>query len=164
VLGTGFVVATADGGSWVATNYHVVKGDTYKDRHFVSVHQGQQHWSGQVWTWAEKDDVALVKVGQDLPVLSTATDNINVGDPVIAYGSPYGLENTVTVGVVSAIRDNYIQTDAPINHGNSGGPLLNKDGEVVGMTTWHSRTATVSASPSESSGSVICSRAVAKHL
>jgi serine protease Do len=60
---------------------------------------------------------------------------MKVGDPVIAYGSPYGLENTVTVGVVSAIRGNYIQTDAPINHGNSGGPLLNKAGEVVGLTT-----------------------------
>jgi S1-C subfamily serine protease len=121
--------------SWVATNYHVVKGDTYTDRHFVTVHQGEQRWSGQVWNWAEKDDVALVKVAQDLPVLSAATGKIKPGDPVIAYGSPYGLENTVTVGVVSAIRSNYIQTDAPINHGNSGGPLLNKDGEVIGMTT-----------------------------
>jgi S1-C subfamily serine protease len=135
VLGTGFVVAPAEGGSWVATNYHVVKGDTYTDRRTVTVHQGQQQWSGYVWNWAEKDDVALVKVGHDLPALPAATGTIKVGDPVIAYGSPYGLENTVTVGVVSAIRGNYIQTDAPINHGNSGGPLLNKDGEVVGMTT-----------------------------
>lgn len=135
VLGTGFVIALAEGGSWVATNYHVVKGDTYTDRRFVTVHQGQQQWSGDVVDWSEKDDVALVKVGRDLPVLSAATGTIKVGDPVIAYGSPYGLENTVTVGVVSAIRGNYIQTDAPINNGNSGGPLLNKDGQVVGLTT-----------------------------
>jgi S1-C subfamily serine protease len=54
---------------------------------------------------------------------------------VLAYGSPFGLPDTVTKGIVSAVRGDYLQTDAQINHGNSGGPLLNARGEVVGITT-----------------------------
>ena len=55
---------------------------------------------------------------------------------MLAYGSPFGLPDTVTKGIVSAVRGDYIQTDAQINHGNSGGPLLNARGEVVGITSY----------------------------
>jgi serine protease Do len=81
-----------------------------------------------------------------LPVLSLAFERnhpAKVGEPVVAYGSPgvsgVSLEDTVTAGVVSAVRGHLIQTDAAINHGNSGGPLLNRDGEVLGVTTWKLR-------------------------
>jgi S1-C subfamily serine protease len=60
----------------------------------------------------------------------------DVGDQVLAYGSPFGLPDTVTKGIVSAVRGDYIQTDAQISHGNSGGPLLNTRGEVLGITTY----------------------------
>jgi putative serine protease PepD len=58
-----------------------------------------------------------------------------VGDPVLAYGSPQGLQGTATVGIISAIRTGWIQTDAQINHGNSGGPLVDRRGRVLGITS-----------------------------
>jgi S1-C subfamily serine protease len=78
-----------------------------------------------------------VKVtGADLPHLEWASrGSTKVGDPIMVYGSPYGLENTITSGVVSALRGPDIQTDAAINSGNSGGPALNGRGEVVGIAT-----------------------------
>ena len=70
--------------------------------------------------------------------LNLTADHItaNVGEPVMAYGSPYGLEDTATVGIISAFPKQFIQTDAPINHGNSGGPLLDQYGDVVGITSY----------------------------
>jgi putative serine protease PepD len=73
-------------------------------------------------------------VASELPTLSVAASP-TVGDQVLAYGSPFGLPDTVTKGILSAVRGDYIQTDAQINHGNPGGPLLNARGEVVGITT-----------------------------
>jgi S1-C subfamily serine protease len=145
--GSGFVVGDADSSTWVATNHHVIAEDTYEDRHFVTVRQGDRSWRGQVWNWEERDDLALVKLpATGLPVLSLAFERNHppkVGEPVVAYGSPgvsgVSLENTVTAGVVSAVRGHLIQTDAAINHGNSGGPLLNRHGEVLGVTTWKLR-------------------------
>lgn len=131
----------------MATNHHVIAQDTYEDRHFVTVRQGGRSWRGQVWNWEEGDDLALVKLpATDLPVLPLAFERnhpAKVGEPVVAYGSPgvsgVSLENTVTAGVVSAVRGHLIQTDPAINHGNSGGPLLNRHGEVLGVTTWKLR-------------------------
>jgi S1-C subfamily serine protease len=145
--GSGFVVGDADGSTWVATNHHVIAEDTYQDRHFVTVRQGGHSWRGQVWNWQEDDDLALIKLpATGLPVLPLAFEHnhpAKVGAPVVAYGSPgvsgVSLENTVTAGVVSAVRGHLIQTDAAINHGNSGGPLLNRHGEVLGVTTWKLR-------------------------
>jgi S1-C subfamily serine protease len=74
-------------------------------------------------------------VASELPTLSVAASP-TVGDQVLAYGSPFGLPDTVTKGILSAVRGDYIQTDAQINHGNPGGPLLNARGEVVGITTY----------------------------
>jgi serine protease Do len=94
--------------------------------------------------WA---DIALLRIDagrKPLPVVHFGdSDKVRVGDRVIAIGSPFGFDNTVTAGIVSGINRNvmespfdaYLQTDAAINHGNSGGPLLNEAGEVVGMTS-----------------------------
>jgi serine protease Do len=79
--------------------------------------------------------VGLIRVAGDLPTLSVAVAP-NVGDQVLAYGSPFGLPDTVTKGIVSAVQGDLIQTDAQLNHGNSGGPLLNARGEVVGITSY----------------------------
>jgi putative serine protease PepD len=134
--GTGFVVGLADG-TWIATNFHVIDKNIYEGQRTVTVHQGSQRWQGEVWSWYESDDIALVKVtGADLPHLEWASrGSTKVGDPIMVYGSPYGLENTITSGVVSALRGPDIQTDAAINSGNSGGPALNGRGEVVGIAT-----------------------------
>ncbi len=140
--GTGFGIRSSGGETWIATNYHVVEGSVRGGR--VVVRSGYASWQGTVERWDRFLDVALVKVDDSLPVLVSAYDAGHppaVGDAVLAYGSPYGLEGTATVGIVSAFRTgfyrvpSYIQTDAPINPGNSGGPLVNAYGDVLGLTT-----------------------------
>jgi putative serine protease PepD len=136
--GTGFGFLSMEGETWIATNYHVIDGAFEKNRHTVLVVHGSSMWKGTVVRWDEFTDVALVKVNARLPVLTSAYEAGHppaVGDAVLAYGSPHGLEGTATVGIVSAFRDAWIQTDAPINPGNSGGPLVNTSGEVLGLTT-----------------------------
>jgi S1-C subfamily serine protease len=133
--GTAFAVfPTEDGGTWLATNSHVVDDAIRADRR-VRLVQGDRSWQGQVATWQDRPDVALIRVVGDLPTLSVAASP-TVGDQVLAYGSPFGLPDTVTKGIISAVRGDYLQTDAQINHGNSGGPLLNARGEVLGITTY----------------------------
>lgn len=136
--GSGFAVGDAEG-TWVATNHHVVADNTFEGRRTVTVRQGGQSWSGTVWTWREDHDLALVRLPAGVldPVVLAfeQSHSAKVGDPVVAYGSPWGLEGTATAGVVSAIRGHLIQTDAPLNPGNSGGPLLNRHGEVIGVNT-----------------------------
>jgi S1-C subfamily serine protease len=134
--GTGFGIQSSGGETWIATNQHVIDGSVRGAR--VTVRSGFASWHGTVERWDRFSDVALVKVDDSLPVLVSAYEAGHppaVGDAVLAYGSPYGLEGTATVGIVSAFRPGYIQTDAPINPGNSGGPLVNAYGDVLGLTT-----------------------------
>jgi S1-C subfamily serine protease len=139
--GTGFGIRSRGGKTWIATNQHVIDGSARRAR--VIVRSGFASLHGTVVRWDRAMDVALVRVDEDLPVLVSAYEAGHppaVGDAVLAYGSPYGLEGTATVGIVSAFRPlltraAYIQTDAPINPGNSGGPLVNAYGDVVGLTT-----------------------------
>lgn len=143
------VVSTADGwGSGflasaqgvVVTNAHVV-GDSQSVK--VSLSDGRTYQSGAIFKDVEKD-LALVKLpGDAFPFLKLADTPPGIGADVVAIGSPglggVALTDTVTKGIVSAIRqignETWIQTDAAINHGNSGGPLLNNHGEVVGVNT-----------------------------
>jgi serine protease Do len=137
--GSGFIISK-DG--YILTNNHVV-GDA--DVINVKLSDGREFKAKVVGADAQSD-VAVIKIeGEDLPVLSLGdSDNLEVGEWVIALGNPFGLQQTVTVGVVSAkgrsrigINDyeDFIQTDAAINPGNSGGPLVNIHGEAVGMST-----------------------------
>lgn len=138
-LGSGFLISK-DG--YILTNDHVVDGaDTVTvkladGRTFDAVIKGQD----------EKLDLALLKIdtGEDLPVAELGdSDSLEVGQWVIAIGNPFGLEQTVTAGIVSAKGrvigagpyDDFIQTDASINPGNSGGPLFDAEGRVVGINT-----------------------------
>jgi serine protease Do len=138
--GSGFLISD-DG--YILTNNHVIDGaDTITVRL-----EGDVELKGQVIGADPQSDVALLKVEakQKLPFLALGdSDQLEVGEWVIAIGSPFGLDRTVTVGVVSAKGrnrmgineyENFIQTDAAINPGNSGGPLLNIHGQVVGMNT-----------------------------
>jgi len=137
--GSGFIISN-DG--YILTNNHVV-GDA--DTITVRLADEREFTANVIGT-DPQSDVALIKIdGKDLPVLPLGdSDKLEVGEWVIAIGSPFELNQTVTVGVVSAkgrsrigINDyeNFIQTDAAINPGNSGGPLLNIYGKVVGMNT-----------------------------
>ncbi|HEY2257891.1 MAG TPA: DegQ family serine endoprotease [Variovorax sp.] len=137
-VGSGFIVS-ADG--IILTNAHVVK-----DAKEVTVKlTDRREFSAKVLGADPKTDVAVIKINaKDLPVLPVGnTKDLKVGEWVLAIGSPFGFENTVTAGVVSAkgrsLPDDgyvpFIQTDVPINPGNSGGPLLNTRGEVVGINS-----------------------------
>jgi len=139
-LGSGFIISE-DG--LILTNDHVVDGaDDIK----VRLADGRI-FKGKVQGVDPKLDLALVKIDvgeEELPVAKLGdSDSLRIGEWVIAIGNPFGLEQTVTVGIVSAKGrvigagpyDDFIQTDASINPGNSGGPLFNIDGEVVGINT-----------------------------
>ncbi|MGD1896533.1 MAG: HhoA/HhoB/HtrA family serine endopeptidase [Phormidesmis sp.] len=140
-VGSGFIVSE-DGR--ILTNSHVVDGaDTVR----VTLKDGRT-LEGTVLGSDPITDVAVIDVeGDDLPTLSVSEAELLPGEVAIAIGNPLGLDNTVTVGIVSATgrtsgqvgipdnRTDFIQTDAAINPGNSGGPLLNAKGEVIGMNT-----------------------------
>lgn len=140
--GSGFIV---DQTGVILTNAHVVDK---ADRVTVTLKDGRV-FDGTVKGVDEVTDLAVVKIdGKALPVAPLGnSDNIQVGDWAIAVGNPLGLDNTVTLGIVSTLkrssaqvgipnkRLDFIQTDAAINPGNSGGPLLNEQGEVIGINT-----------------------------
>ena len=140
-LGSGFVV---DKVGHVVTNYHVVQGAREIDVSFSNHESMRAHVVGS----DPSTDIAVLKVGASSRALTPLplgdSDKVRVGDSVVAIGNPFGLDRTVTAGIVSALQrqiqspnnwaiDHVIQTDAPINHGNSGGPLLNADGQVIGV-------------------------------
>jgi Do/DeqQ family serine protease len=141
-MGSGFIISK-DG--YILTNEHVIDG---ADKITVTVNGYSTPFTAQLVGYDYDKDLAVLKIktDKDLPTLPLGkSENILVGDWVIAIGNPYGLDHTVTVGVISAkgrpvnIEDrhyeNLLQTDTSINPGNSGGPLLNLSGEVVGINT-----------------------------
>jgi len=141
--GSGFIV---DKNGYIITNNHVVENAT-KIR--VRLHGDPGDYRGRVIGTDYETDLAVIKIdpGKPLqPVTIANSDSVQVGDWAVAIGSPFGLEATVTAGIVSAIGrspaqlgarafQHFIQTDAAINPGNSGGPLLNIRGEVIGVNT-----------------------------
>jgi serine protease Do len=141
-VGSGFIIS-ADG--YVLTNHHVVDG---ADEIYVTL-TDKREFKGKLIGSDRRTDVALVKIeASGLPRLTIGdSGKLRVGEWVVAIGSPFGLENTVTAGIVSAKgRDTgdylpFIQTDVAVNPGNSGGPLLNMKGEVIGINSQiYSRT------------------------
>jgi len=136
-LGSGFFVS-ADG--YAVTNYHVVDHATSVQ---VTTDDGEAHAAKVVGT-DPQTDLALIKVeGHDFPFVTFADHEPRDGDWVVAIGNPFGLGGTVTAGIVSAHGrdigsgpyDDYLQIDAPINKGNSGGPTFDLDGNVIGVNT-----------------------------
>lgn len=135
-VGSGFIIS---GDGYVMTNAHVVEG---ADEVYVTL-TDKREFKAKIVGSDKRTDVALVKIeGSNLPRLTMGDSNrIRAGEWVIAIGSPFGLDNTVTAGIVSAkARDTgdylpLIQTDVAVNPGNSGGPLINMRGEVVGINS-----------------------------
>ena len=138
-LGSGFII---DSDGYVATNNHVVEGAD-KIKVFL---KNEKEYDARIIGRDANTDIALIKImsEDDFPVIELGdSDALKVGQWVVAIGNPFGLGHTVTAGIVSAKGrvigsgpyDDYIQTDASINPGNSGGPLLNMQGEVVGINT-----------------------------
>lgn len=143
-LGSGFVV---DKGGHIVTNFHVVRG---ADEIRVGFSNRDTVVAELVGT-DPSTDLAVLRVDVNTSALTPLplgnSDRVKVGDPVVAIGNPFGLDRTATAGIVSALQrlitspdprfpiDHVIQTDAPINKGNSGGPLLNTRSEVIGVNT-----------------------------
>ena len=141
-LGSGAIINAEKG--YVLTNNHVIKD---ADKITVQLHDGRE-FKAKVIGADEMSDVALIQVEKpkNLTALKLAdSDKLHVGDFTVAIGNPFGLGQTVTSGIVSALGrsmgsdsgtyENYIQTDAAVNRGNSGGPLINLNGELIGINT-----------------------------
>src|SRR5262245_20185093 len=142
-LGSGFVI---DKAGHIVTNYHVVAGATAVSVSFSDNESMRARIVGR----DPSTDIAVLQVAAKSRALTPLTfansDRIQVGDPVVAIGNPFGLDRSVTAGIVSALQrpitapngftiDHVIQTDAALNHGNSGGPLLDAHGQVVGVNS-----------------------------
>jgi S1-C subfamily serine protease len=142
-LGSGFVI---DKAGHIVTNYHVIQGAKKVQVSF----SGQDEITASVVGKDPSTDVAILKIDAHARALTPLelgnSDAVVVGDPVDAIGNPFGFTRTLTTGVVSAVQreieapnslpiDHAIQTDAAINHGNSGGPLIDSQGRVIGVTS-----------------------------
>jgi S1-C subfamily serine protease len=140
-LGSGFVI---DKAGHVVTNYHVVQGATTIQVSFSN----NERFKARIVGSDPSTDIAVLKVHVKSRALKSLplgnSDSVRVGDQVIAIGNPFGLDRSVTAGIVSAVQrriespnqlsiSHVIQTDAALNHGNSGGPLLNAEGQVIGV-------------------------------
>ena len=141
-IGTGSgVIISSDG--YIVTNNHVIDGATDLE---ITLNNRKKHKATLIGT-DKKNDIALLKIdaGDILPYIPFSdSDNLNIGEWVLAVGNPYNLTSTVTAGIVSAkgrdlqgnySTDSFIQTDAAVNPGNSGGALVNSRGELVGINT-----------------------------
>lgn len=133
--GSGFavdVVVDDVGATPVLTNAHVVEGCEPDSTGELTVRQRSTDFAAEVVRVDTEHDLALLSVQGALPRLEVA-DAPADGDEVLALGAPFGIEGTGTTGTISNIDEQYFQIDAPINHGNSGGPLLDRHGEVLGV-------------------------------
>ncbi|MCC6860576.1 MAG: Do family serine endopeptidase [Bryobacterales bacterium] len=138
-LGSGVII---DSNGYILTNHHVTEKAT---RIRIKMVNDSREYDAKVIGSDSETDLAVLKIdaGKQLPAAKIGnSDAVNVGDWAIAIGSPFGLQTTVTVGIISAkdrpgttTFQNFLQTDAAINPGNSGGPLLNVNGEVIGINT-----------------------------
>jgi len=139
-IGSGFIVEKS---GYILTNYHVIEDSM---RISVTLQNGEEY-TAKVIGVDEETDLAVLKIdaGRDLPTLTFGdSDSVQIGEWVLAIGSPFGLARSVTAGIVSQKKretpfaspfQRFIQTDAAINRGNSGGPLVNMDGEVIGVNS-----------------------------
>ncbi len=140
-LGSGFVI---DKAGHIVTNYHVIAGAKSAQVSFSN----NESFKAQIVGYDATTDLAVLRVNASSRALTPLTlgdsDRVQVGDQVVAIGNPFGLSRTVTAGIVSALQrqitspnqytiDHVIQTDAAINHGNSGGPLIDAQGHVIGV-------------------------------
>jgi serine protease Do len=139
--GSGFVIDGKEG--LIVTNNHVIDG---ADEVVINFHDGSKLVVEKVLGKDPKTDLALLKVTPKRPLAQVpfgSSNNLKVGDWVMAIGNPFGLGGSVSVGIISAKQrdintgpyDDFLQTDAAINRGNSGGPLFNMEGEVIGVNT-----------------------------
>lgn len=127
--GSGFII---DARGYIVTNYHVIAGAKEMK---VLLEDGTEYTEVFITDYSRENDLAMIKINaQDLPYCILGdSENVQRGEKVVAIGSPYDLVNSVTTGIISRIDAEHLQFDAALNPGNSGGPLLNMYGEVIGV-------------------------------
>jgi S1-C subfamily serine protease len=143
--GTAFAVgkAPAGGGTDLITNYHVIASIYEKGTKDAALERDSQRFPVKITQVDQKDDLALLHSTETFHRLVSASAQVQSGAPIVVVGAPLGLAQTVTTGVVSAVRNDFpgeggktfIQFDAPINPGNSGGPVVNAQQQVVGIAS-----------------------------
>jgi len=137
-LGSGWVARAGAGGSDVVTNFHVVAEAFNAGDAAVHLRQGDLTIEGSITQVRPGDDLAIIHIAERFPALQVAIGRPQLGDTVMAVGSPLGLGGSVSLGVVSGFRSvegaDYIQFSAAISPGNSGGPLLDSRGSVVAIS------------------------------
>ena len=136
--GTGFSYNIAPAGGYnsvIVTNHHVIEDCTFTNgpRVAIATYENSRPES-QLWSWDEENDLALIMTTGSLPIIEDAPE-ADIGDQVVAIGSPLGFSGTITTGIISQVYSDAYQTDAAINPGNSGGPLLDMRGRVLGVNT-----------------------------
>jgi S1-C subfamily serine protease len=136
-LGTGWAAWTQDGNTYLITANHVAQDAIGYGTRQVTIKQKSRSWKGTITTTDSVNDLAVIRVDKEIaPALWQKPDTSLTplpGDRLLLVGSPYGLEGTVTTGVVSRVSYDRIQTDAAANPGNSGGPAVDAEGSVVGI-------------------------------
>jgi putative serine protease PepD len=138
-LGSGWVATSDASGSSIVTNYHVIAGAWEAGSASVTVRQFDNSYRGTIGKVDPTDDLAVVGIHERLTSLAAAPARPKQAQPVMALGSPQGFDGTVATGIVSGYRSiagaDYIQFSAPISPGNSGGPLVDANGRVVGVAS-----------------------------
>lgn len=139
-LGAGFAAWRQDGDTYFVTANHVVAHTI--ENNYVDVKRKGGSWAGEVMVRDQTNDLALIRVSGSPAGAAPLWQDVRSGAPprageqLLLVGSPYGLEGTVTTGIVSRVSQKLIQTDAAANPGNSGGPAIDKQGQVVGVLVW----------------------------
>jgi putative serine protease PepD len=132
-LGSGFAIRSKRSFSLLVTNYHVVRNTWEVGGRTVAVKQDDKTFTGTIEAVNRDYDLALIRLRVRIPALSTDARPPKPGESVLVIGSPYGLEGSVTSGIVSNEREGYLQFSAPVSPGSSGGPVVDADGNVVGV-------------------------------
>lgn len=130
--GSGFVAASRPGRSTVLTNLHVVR-EAWEAGATVTLRQADRTYQGYVVTVSQAEDLAAISVPVRLPELDLVRRQPRPGEEVVVVGAPLGLEHTVVTGVVSGYRERYLQISAPLSPGDSGAPVLDASGRVLGV-------------------------------
>jgi putative serine protease PepD len=145
---SGTAFALGDGATDdLVTNFHVVESIYSDGEREVTLERGRERITARIVAVNREVDIAQLRASRPVPGLAISADTVKPGQQVLVVGAPLGLDNTVTTGVVSALRDGadddrpMIQFDAPINPGNSGGPVVSADRQVVGIATAKARGA-----------------------
>jgi putative serine protease PepD len=137
--GSAWIVHSGRGGADLITNFHVVASAWNTADVAITVKQGDRSIDGTITRVDKADDLAVIHVADQFPELEMAAQRPQLGETVMAIGSPLGLGGSVSIGVISGFRSlegsDYIQFSAPISPGNSGGPVLDRNGRVVGVAS-----------------------------